>query len=85
MSPRSATLPAGTSWVVIALVCAVNITAFRGRAMTPPPTDQPSSIAEVLFLLMPLTFGSVGALVASRRRDNPIGWILCAVRCMEED
>jgi hypothetical protein len=31
----------------------------------------------VLFRLMALTFPTVGALVASRRPENPIGWILC--------
>jgi hypothetical protein len=34
-------------------------------------------MGEVLFLLLPLVFGSVGALVATRRPDNPIGWLLC--------
>jgi hypothetical protein len=32
----------------------------------------------ILFSVLLLTFPTVGALVASRRPENPIGWIFCA-------
>jgi Na+-transporting methylmalonyl-CoA/oxaloacetate decarboxylase gamma subunit len=32
----------------------------------------------VLFALLAFTFTTVGAVVASRRPENPIGWIFCA-------
>ncbi len=33
----------------------------------------------ILFIPAILAFSVVGAMIASRRRDNPIGWILCGV------
>jgi signal transduction histidine kinase len=37
------------------------------------------SVFDLIFVLMGLVFGVVGALVAARRPDNPIGWIFIAV------
>jgi hypothetical protein len=36
-------------------------------------------VDRVIFLLPPLTFGPVGLLIATRRRGNPIAWILIAL------
>jgi hypothetical protein len=41
-----------------------------------PPTDAPPALT-VLFRVLSLAFPTVGALVASRRPENPIGWIFC--------
>jgi len=38
----------------------------------------PSLGTIVLLALLALTFTTVGAVVASRRPENPIGWIFCA-------
>jgi hypothetical protein len=38
----------------------------------------PSLGTIVLLALLALTFSTVGAVVASRRPENPIGWIFCA-------
>lgn len=75
--PRRTAPIAWTVWTATAAVCALNVALFHGRVQNPPPTDGPSRLGEVLFLLMPLVFVSVGALVATHRRDNPIGWLLC--------
>jgi hypothetical protein len=49
--------------------------------LSPPINiDDPVRLSDpliVLFRSMALTFPTVGALVASRRPENPIGWILC--------
>src|SRR5258708_37385732 len=65
-------------WAITATVCGINVALFHGRVQVPQPTDAPSQVAEVLFLLLPLVFVSVGALVATHRPNNPIGWLLCA-------
>jgi hypothetical protein len=38
----------------------------------------PSLATIILLALLALTFTTVGAVVASRRPENPIGWIFCA-------
>jgi hypothetical protein len=48
-------------------------------AMALPSAEGDEDIgAVVASLVFALSFSTVGALVASRRADNPIGWIMCA-------
>ena len=61
------------AWAVWALVVAGLVVAIalpeRGG-----DEDLWSLLASIVFAL---SFGTVGALVASRRPDNPLGWIMC--------
>jgi hypothetical protein len=44
---------------------------------TPEPLNPP--VLDVLFLLLFVSFSTVGALVASRQPGNIVGWIFCAL------
>jgi hypothetical protein len=71
------------AWPAFALALALGLIglwlAFASRPVTPPSGgDTPVSVCgAVLAVLLP--FGIVGALVASRRPDNLIGWLFCAI------
>ena len=77
MSSRTATRLAWASVSVVALtqpcfafVVLNGSVSTEGRQST---TDRAS--ADVIFVIAVLTFPTIGALVASRRPENPIGWI----------
>jgi hypothetical protein len=76
-----------TTWLAWGLFCLTVVAAIAGvalrignsRVLGNDPT-QP-----IVVLLIPL-FASVGALIASRRPEHPLGWILCALSllfCLE--
>ena len=76
MSARAASWLAWTLWVIsLALI------AFGGLLdlLTPPIPMRGNSPpgSAVLFAVLLLAFPTVGALVASRRPHNPIGWVFC--------
>ncbi len=76
MSARSA---AWIAWSIWALC--VPLTAFGGLLSFLTASGQlglGSGLA-ILFSVLLLTFPTAGAFVASRRPENPIGWIFCAV------
>jgi hypothetical protein len=70
-----------TSWLAwcLWLLCVALISfalLFYFLASPTPATDTPPTLT-ALFRIMSLAFPTVGALVASRRPENPIGWIFC--------
>jgi hypothetical protein len=77
MSPRTASRIA---WAACALSLALALGALALVALnrdTPGTTG--STIGDAIFAIAVLTFPTVGALVASRRPANPIGWIFVGV------
>ena len=78
MSARAA---AWLAWSLWALCVALFTLTIAFVFLSPPINiDDPVRFSDpliVLFRSMALTFPTVGAFVASRRPENPIGWILC--------
>jgi hypothetical protein len=63
------------AWIAPLLTLAAEV-AFYLVADYP---DKGSEGAEVFFFLTFLTYSVVGALIASRRPRNPVGWLFCVV------
>ncbi len=62
--------------VAIAVVSAVLLALGPGRQL---PGDVFAGAGGASFLVLSLTFGGVGALVAWRMPENRIGWIFCVI------
>ncbi len=76
MRTRAAPWLAWSLWAIsLALIAFGGLLDF----LTPPVPMRESSppVSVVLFGALLLAFPTVGALVASRRPENPIGWIFC--------
>src|SRR5438067_8356933 len=63
-------------WVTVALLAVIIGIIALHRSI---PKDAAFVLPRVAGSLLVLSTGTVGALVASRRTDNPIGWIFCGV------
>ena len=66
----------------LTFVVAVTATVFAfvddGTRLPPPDSGEITWAGSLTFAVMIAAFAALGALLASRRPRNPIGWILCA-------
>jgi hypothetical protein len=76
MSRRAAALLAWSVWTLCVVLAAI---AVLLALLTPPGTTKSSSNWGVFFSVSLLVYPSVGAFLASRRPENLIGWLLCAI------
>jgi hypothetical protein len=63
------------AWGAPVLALAIEVAYF---AIATYPEDEDEGV-EALFGLTFVTYAAVGALIASRRPRNPVGWLFCAV------
>jgi hypothetical protein len=80
MSARAATRIAWLMWTLSMLLVAVPVPLYVSIPASRPSgiTDVPDAVGAVLFTTLVLSFSTVGALIATRRPQNTIGWILLA-------
>ena len=68
------------TFATFGLAAATSVLAFVNDG-TPLPEDEGNPdvnfLSELVFSVFFVTFAALGALLASRRPRNPIGWILC--------
>jgi hypothetical protein len=62
-------------WMASAVLSALGIVFLVLSASTPTPPGFGFRGADIIFAL---TFSTVGAVVAARRAQNPVGWVFCA-------
>ncbi len=76
MSARAASWLAWCLWLLCAALISFAL-LFYFLASPTSPTGIPPALT-AFFKVLSLAFPTVGALIASRRPENPIGWIFCA-------
>jgi hypothetical protein len=75
MKGRTAARVAWLMWLLAVGLPLATVAISIGRHWPAPGSDAGISAG---FLVLQLAFSTVGALVASRRERNPIGWLFCA-------
>jgi hypothetical protein len=76
MSRRAAALLAWSAWTLCVVLAAI---AVLLALLTPPGHTKTSSNWGVVLSVSLLVYSIVGAFVASRRPENLVGWMLCAI------
>jgi len=81
LSPRAAYWLAWSLAGLSLVLCSAGIVLYLAtRSVQPPSSWGTGGLSVVLYVYLPfLAFPLVGALIASRRPKNPIGWICLAV------
>ena len=74
MNARTAGIVAWASFAISVLSVLVTLWLLLGL---PPPISSPIAPQEYIFAFSFIGFSAVGALVAARRPDNPLGWLFC--------
>lgn len=76
---RSATRLAWSLWAIFVLLIASSLLL---DFLTPgflTPLERPGEVLAVSSVLLSLACPTLGALIASRHPDNPVGWIFCGI------
>ena len=80
MSPRAAYWLAWSLATISLLLCGVGIVLYLATLSVQPPSSWGTGgLSAILYVYFPFLFPLVGALIASRRPANHIGWICLAI------
>ena len=81
MSSRASSYLAWSLAVLSLVLCGAGIVLYLATLSVQPPSSWGTGgLSAVLYVYLPfLAFPLVGALIASRRPENPIGWICLAI------
>jgi hypothetical protein len=80
MSTRAAWIAWSLAGLSLVLCAAAIVLLVATRSVQPPSSWGTGGLSVVLYVYLPfLAFPLVGALIAARRPENPVGWICLAV------